>query len=153
MVKTRAEEQQICLKLYGQIGLDSTESSYLINKGMRTPSAIINALITSRIDSLISENFHIGAASQFEMLAKYLIWYRDQHGSLQGISKNFSKEAFEIVDPNKISIPSSEKPKKIDKNQASSDYFKLKSVIIPSFPVNGRIGINYTRKLLRNQDS
>ena len=133
MVKTRAEEQQICLKLYGQIGLDSTESSYLINQGMRTPSAIINALMTSRIDSLISENFHIGAASQFDMLAKYLIWYRDKHGSLQGISKNFSKEAFEIFDPNKISIPSVENPKKIDENQASSDNFKIKISDYPKF--------------------
>ena len=122
--------QQTCLKLYRQISLDSMAANYVINKGMWTPSAIINTLVTLHIDSLISENFEIGAASQFKMLAKYLIWYRDQHGSLKGISKNFSNEVFEIFDLNKISVPSVLKnTRRMIKIQQVLIISKLKSVI------------------------
>ena len=136
MVTTRAEDQQTCLKLYGHIGLDSTESSYLINQGLRTPSAIINALIGAHIDKLICDKFTIGASIQFETLAKYLLWYRNQHGSLQGISENFSKEAFELFDPNKVSIEIPESAKKsTDKAETTvnQDDFKIKISDYPKF--------------------
>lgn len=100
---TRSKNERLVIHLFDQIGLDPQETAYLLKKGLRSPSSIIQVFEKDRIWGLTSDSeFPEGSAALVERLAEYLIWYQETHSEFTALAENFTAQAFETFSPTKV---------------------------------------------------
>ena len=102
---TRANSKELVKKLYTNVGFDSGESGYLLKKGYKSPDSVLMAYKRGHIDSLESNSeFSQGSCQILYKLGQYLDWYKSAHGSYAGLDENFTKDAFETFNADKVTI-------------------------------------------------
>ena len=145
MAETRSKNEILMTKLYGLIGLDSTESDYLLSmKRLKSPATIINAHENERIFTYVDAKFSEGAALLLDRLAQYLLWYRQDHGDFSKLQDVFTNEAFEAFDPKKVSSSSQGSSTTAPLGETASDSQSLK-VRVTDFPTFDGKHVNWTR--------
>ena len=104
MLNTRAKQLQLMKKLYSEVGYKDSQVEYLVKKGLRSPSALTEAY---RQDDSLTQYVHdtefpSGEVSVLCKLAQYLLWTIDTVGNYTVLEANFTSDAFDTFQPDRV---------------------------------------------------
>ena len=108
-VATRAFSKEVILKVYSLIEFTEEEQAFLLKKGYRSATSILQAYDSERINDLECEDFPPGSCDVLTRLGAYLKWSKEAHGDFR-VLETFDPEVFEVFDPEKVRATPTKSP-------------------------------------------
>ena len=106
---TKLSDKNLMRHLYQTIGFTEDEIQHLLASGLDSPSRLMKAQALNTIDTFIDTGkLSPGAQIDLPALAQYIAWYKQDHGKFDNLHIFFSKESFDLFDPNSVLMSSTQ---------------------------------------------